>query len=548
LSTGGTLVCGALVRFVLLSITAGRPKKRPDAIPATRPGIMMSLRDEPATEGGPPLRGWWRRADKPRPAWLASLGRPIAAFRRHYLPLVMVYFAYGALGLIDVTRDMWIKESLTLNPAELAGIAVWLSLPWTVKMVFGQLVDSVPILGSQRRAYILIGAAFTAAGMLILAGAAGGWIAFAPLEHLYVLGALVIVVGTVIQDVVADAMSTEIVSRTDADGNPRPDADVRAELGMVQVLGRLALGVGILSVAGLSGWLAGFLPRETVFLIGLTIPAISVTGMLLIRSETSEQRPLDWRVLGGGIAFGSAVLLIALAGVPFAQELVFVLSMAVICTMLVIVTRDVDAKTRRAILFTSIIIFAFRATPGVGDGYFWWTLDELKFDEAFYGTLRQTAAIIAIVAMWVFSKQLTEYSVTTVLFWLAVAGAVLSLPNIGLFYGLHHWTEATFGFGARAIAVIDAAAASPFAQLSMIPLLTLIAFYAPPGHRATWFALMASLMNMALVAGQLQTKYLNQLFVVQRGDYGELGPLLLIASALGLILPIGAIVLFGRRV
>ena len=68
-----------------------------------------------------------------------------------------------------------------------------------------------------------------------------------------------------------------------------------------------------------------------------------------------------------------------------------------------------------------------------------------QFDEAFYGTLRQTAAIIAIAAMWLFSKQLTEYSVTAILFWLAVAGAVLSLPNIGLFYGLHHWTEATFG-------------------------------------------------------------------------------------------------------
>ena len=144
-------------------------------------------------------------------------------------------------------------------------------------------------------------------------------------------------------------------------------------------------------------------------------------------------------------------------------------------------TRELDAKTRRAILFASIIIFAFRATPSVGDGYFWWTLDVLKFDEAFYGSLRQTAAIIAIVAMWTFSKQLTEYSVTKVLFWLAVAGAILSLPNIGLFFGLHHWTEETFGFGARAIAVIDAAAASPFAQLSMIPLLTLIAFYAPAG-------------------------------------------------------------------
>ena len=70
--------------------------------------------------------------------------------------------------------------------------------------------------------------------------------------------------------------------------------------------------------------------------------------------------------------------------------------------------------------------------------------------------------------------------------------------------------NSNFGFGARAIALIDAAAASPFAQLSMIPLLTLIAYYAPPARRATWFALMASLMNMALVAGQLQTKYLNQ--------------------------------------
>ena len=116
--------------------------------------------------------------------------------------------------------------------------------------------------------------------------------------------------------------------------------------------------------------------------------------------------------------------------------------MTVICTMLFFVTRELDAGTRRAILFTSIIIFAFRATPSVGDGYFWWTLDVLKFDEAFYGSLRQTAAIIAIAAMWVFSKQLTEYSVTKVLFWLAIAGTILSLPNIGLFFGLHHWTEA----------------------------------------------------------------------------------------------------------
>jgi len=464
------------------------------------------------------------------------------------MPVVMVYFAYGALGLIDVTRDLWIKESLSLTPSQLAGVAVWLSLPWTVKMVFGEMVDSVRIFGSQRKSYIIFGATFTAAGLVTLAGAAGRWIVFARPDQLYILGAMLIVIGTVIQDVVADAMSTEVVARTDANGKERPDEEVRAELGMVQVLGRLALSAGILAVAGLSGWLANFVDRQTVFLLGLAIPVISVTGVFLRGTETSEIRPIDWRILGGGIVFGATVLALGIGGVPYAQEIIFVISMTVICTMLVLVTQELDPQTRLGIFYTTIIVFAFRATPSVGDGYFWWTLDELNFDAAFYGTLRQIGAIISIVVMWTFSKQLTEYSVTKVLFWIAMAGTLLSLPNIGLVYGLHQWTEATFGFGARTIAVVDAAAASPFAQLSMIPLLTLIAYYAPPGHRATWFALMASLMNLALVAAQLQTKYLNDVFVVARGQYIELGPLLIWAVALGFIIPIAAIALFSRRV
>ena len=78
---------------------------------------------------------------------------------------------------------------------------------------------------------------------------------------------MLIVVGTVMQDVVADAMSTEVVPRIDDAGQPRPEHDIRADLGMVQVLGRLALSIGILAVAGLSGWLADMFSRETVFLI-----------------------------------------------------------------------------------------------------------------------------------------------------------------------------------------------------------------------------------------------------------------------------------------
>ena len=104
---------------------------------------------------------------------------------------------------------------------------------------------------------------------------------------------MLIVIGMVVQDVVADAMSTEVCARVDDAGNPRSDHDVRADLGMVQVLGRIAVSLGILAVAGLSGWLAHVFSRETVFFIALVIPAISITGVFLRGQAIVERaRPI----------------------------------------------------------------------------------------------------------------------------------------------------------------------------------------------------------------------------------------------------------------
>src|SRR5262249_352787 len=125
---------------------------------------------------------------------------------------------------------------------------------------------------------------------------------------------------------------------------------------------------------------------------------------------------------------------------------------------------------------------------------------------------------------------------------------LLSFPNLALYYRVDLWTEHVLGFGAETIAIIDTAAESPFAQLSMIPLLTLIAIYAPPGKRATWFALMASLLNLALTAGTLQTKYLNEIFRIDRGKYEELGALLITVIVLNFLVPIPEIAVFGKKI
>jgi hypothetical protein len=489
---------------------------------------------------------------KPADYWKAQIERallaPVRAMRREYLPLLMVYFAYGALGLTAVAESFWVKRDLSWTPAELASLAVWFTLPWTIKMVFGEMVDTVPVLGSQRRIYVFMGAGLVATSFILLSGAAGGWITFMRPDALYVMAALLTVTGAVLQDVVADAMSTEVVPRSNPDGTPRPKAEIDHDLGMVQVLGRLALSLGVFSVAGLAGWLAKFLSYETVFLLGVIVPVISVSGALLVRLETSERRPTDWRILGGGIVFGLFVTALALSPVPLRQEIVFLVSMAVVIWMLSRVTQQIDRVTKLRIVYAAIIIFAFRCVPGIGEGYRWFSIDVLGFDEAFYGILQQLGAAISLLAVWFFSDFITRKPVTTVLLWITILGTILALPTLFLAFELHTATERLFGIGARSIALFDAAAASPLLQLSMIPLLTLVAIYAPAGHRATWFALMASLMNLALTAGGLGTKYLNMIFPVGRGDYAELPALVIAWIIIGLVLPLSAIVLFGRRV
>jgi len=405
----------------------------------------------------------------------------------------------------------------------------------------------VPIFGSQRRAYVFIGAAFIAAGLLLLAGAAGGWLTFASLENLYRLGAFLSVLGVVIQDVAADAMSTEVVDRENPDGSPRDKDEVDRELGMVQVLGRLALSFGIFLVAGIAGWIAGVYSYATVFLVGLIVPLVSVSGAALINLEAGREQPHRLAHPRRGLAYGAFVVALVLADIPYNQEIVFVVSMAVVCAMLVRVVHDLDEATKRTILYAAIIIFIYRATPLTGQGYTWFAIDVLGFDEAFQGTLGQIGAGLALLGMWLFSDAITRRPVPTVLLWLTIVTTLLSLPALGLVLGLADWTERVFGFGARTIAIIDTAATSPFAQLSMIPLLTLCAIYAPKGHRATWFALMASLMNLALVAGQLQTKYLNEIYVVGRGNYENLPYIVAWSLAIGFLVPLAAIFAFGRR-
>ena len=427
-------------------------------------------------------------------------------------------------------------------------MGVWLTVPWTIKMIFGQMVDSIEIFGSNRRVYVYFGAILMTLSTLLFIGIVGNhtWISHYTKESVYIFASVLGVVGFVMQDVVADTMTTEVVDKT------QTDDEIKKELAIIQVLSRLSLGLAIFVMGWLGGELADIYDYETVFKFSLFIPILSIVGVSVVKLNPVPVTPLNKQVLFGGIFFAIFVVLIGYNDIPYSQEIVFVVSLGVVLYLLSTLIEDLDPNTIKHIKMAMIVIFVYRAMPSVGPALQWWEIDVLKFDEAFFAKLSMIGGGIALAGMWFSAKFIVDRSIGKVLIFLTMIGTVLSLPILAMYYNIH----TSLGLDARTVALVDTALASPFDYIAGVLMLTLVAIYAPVGKKGTWFALMASLMNIALSASGLFSKYLNKVFILTReikengtvvtpANYDDLGILLWIVIGVGFIVPIVTIWVFN---
>jgi len=389
----------------------------------------------------------------------------------------------------------------------------------------------------------------------------------------FVVASLVSPTGYMIQDAVADAMTVEAVPRVDEQGRPYDQATLKSMHTTMQTLGRVAVIGGLAVVALANVYLfhgTEQLPQPErqalyarVYWLALVIPALSVTGVVLHRftrardaAPGGEKTRPNWWILGGSLVFVAITLSVGLGQVPAAQEIIFAGSFAVVMFLLWRLARELSPVARETLVATALIIFVYRAMPGVGPGYQWWAIDVLKFDESFFARLALVAYALTLVGMFVFRRYMAEKPISAIIVMLTVAGTLLTLPNIGMYYGLHEWTARHTGgvVDQRFIAVIDTALESPLGQIAMIPMLAWIANSAPSHMKATYFAVMASFSNLALSAAQLGTKYANQIYTVSREvrdratgavkvpqDYSQLGELLIALTVFGLVVPLATV-------
>ncbi|WP_028451009.1 membrane protein [Chitinilyticum aquatile] len=514
---------------------------------------------------------------------ILSLGREM---RLSYLPPLLVYLAFGIQGLTGIVGTFYVKERLGLSAEFLAALGFWAGIPWALKMPMGHLVD---LLWRFKSGLVYLGATLLAASLLIMAGLIGnpqGMAAVMPVNAWFVLATLLMPVGFMLQDAVADAMTVEAVPRHLPDGSPIDEARIKLMHTTMQTLGRVAVIGGSVLVGGVNLWLfndADTLPDAAktalyrqVYLLALVIPLVSVSGVLLngwlqrrrlaehkshglshhaalaLLQHSAETTRPNWWVLGGSLLFALFSIAMGVSRLSYGQEIVFAGSLAIIGFLLWRLVRELDAPARITLVGTALVIFMYRATPLPGPGVTWWMIDELKFDQAFLAQLSLIGSALTLAGMFIFRRFMADRSLMQVIAFLTLAGALLALPMLGMSHGLHHWTAAHTGgvVDARFIALIDTALESPFGQVAMIPMLAWIANSAPAHLKATYFAVMASFTNLALSASQLGTKYLNQVFTLSRevkdpasgailtaANYSELSPLLAASLVLGLLMP-----------
>ena len=524
-------------------------------------------------------------------AWVDSnileLGREL---RLSYLPPLMIYLAAGISGLTGIVSTFFVKEYLGLSAEFLAMLGFWAGLVWAVKMPLGHMVD---LLWRWKAGFVFLGAGLIGASLAIMLGLLANpdfMRSIMLVETWYVISVLLAPIGYVLQDVVADAMTVEAVPRMDNDGQPFNDQQIRLMHTTMQTLGRVAIigggiAVSLVNLIRFTGVqnmdeaerISAYLD---IYGWALVIPVVSVLGVGLasvlrrkqkkrwlekgidpqkIEHMLSPDQPSpdpNWWILGGSAVFVLFTMVMGLGDIPYGQELVLGGSLTIILFLISRLVAVLDPEARRLLVGTALIIFIFRAVPLPGEGAIWFQIDVLGFDQAFLSVLALIANCLTLFGMFVFRRFMAEKSIAYVIVFLTIAATILSLPNLGLYYGIHHWTASITGgiVDARFIAIINTALESPLGQIAMIPMLAWIAQSAPAELKATFFAVMASFTNLALSASQLGTQYLNQIFTITRevkdpstgaviipADYSDLGVLLITVIVIGLVLPLLAV-------
>jgi predicted MFS family arabinose efflux permease len=183
--------------------------------------------------------------------------------RRLYYFFAVTYFAEGMAGLAYEPVDYLLKDVLHLGAGRAALFIAWMTLPLTIKPLFGLLTDLLPWAGKRRRPHMI--------GVTLLTSVGWGLLAFMKgYRYGPALAILVLInVGFVLSDIVCDGV---MVERGKESGKTGPYQAVQ--------IGTLYATLILTGLGG--GWLAAHASYKTIFLLAAVFPLAAAASALWI--------------------------------------------------------------------------------------------------------------------------------------------------------------------------------------------------------------------------------------------------------------------------
>lgn len=292
----------------------------------------------------------------------------------------LVYFCQGLgqhVGLVSQPLQFFFKQTLGLNPAQVTEYLAVLTIPWTIKPLYGLISDFIPLFGYRRKTWLLATNTLAAAGFLWLFGLT---------NPVTVVTALMLTAfGTAASDVIIDAVMVENGKKT----------GMTAKFQSVQWLWINIASVGT-SLFG--GWLCSVFEPGTALhiaaIIAMCAPlSVMVASWFIVREEKSPINVAEMKAT----------------------------------------TKSLWSGFRSKTLWAVIAFLAFwYFSPSFGSPWYYHQVDTLHFSQGFIGILAAVGSAGQVLGAIAYGKYFAKRSLRQQLIFSIVTGTIGTLAYLFL--------------------------------------------------------------------------------------------------------------------
>ena len=294
--------------------------------------------------------------------------------------IAIFYFLLGILlELPSLSVRLWLIN-LGIDVPALAIFTSTIVIPWTLKPCYGFISDKFPICGLRRKPYIVLCNFVSTILWCVMA---------VYIKDIMTAQAVLFTISimTCFSDVMYDSMLVELAKEEDT-----------GDHGKIQSLCWGARACGALIASAGNGFLLQKIPPQSVFLVEALFPLLSMVLCGCCLRESRKQTTQVTDTVGTGC-----------------------------CTM---VKRVCAAMRKPSLWKPGVFVFVFAATPSSYAAFFYFLVNELKFNSVILGVLTCVRHAAMIFGTWLFNKCLRHAKYRPFFVVLVIMSAIIGATPI----------------------------------------------------------------------------------------------------------------------